>query len=53
MTLIAWAAIILALCTIIAAADALLEARDRRRRIQRLRERRAFLDSIEPKRWTT
>ena len=27
--------------------------RQRRRRVERLKERRAYLDSLEPKRWTT
>lgn len=27
------------------------ERRDRRRRIQRLRERRRYLDQVEPQRW--
>ncbi len=53
MTLILWAAIITLAATLIAGVDELLEARDRRRRIQRLRERRAYLDNVEPKRWTT
>ena len=53
MTLILWAAIILLAATLIAAVDELLERRDRRRRIQRLRERRAYLDTLEPRRWTT
>jgi len=53
MTLILWAAIILLAASLIAGVDEILERRDRRRRIQRLRERRAYLDQLEPKRWTT
>ncbi len=52
MTLIVWAAIILLAATLIAGVDEILDRRDRRRRIQRLRERRAYLDQLEPKRWT-
>ena len=29
------------------------DRRQRRRRIERLRERRRYLDGLEPKRWTT
>ena len=53
MTLILWAAIILLAATAIAAVDEILEARDRRRRMERLRQRRQFLNNAEPKRWTT
>jgi hypothetical protein len=39
-------------CALVAGVDELFDRRDRRRRIQRLRERRRYLDSLEPKRWT-
>lgn len=33
--------------------DELNDRRQKRRRIQRLKERRAYLDNVQPKRWTT
>lgn len=53
MPLILWLAIILLAATLIAGVDEYLAARDRRRRLQRLRDRRRYLDSLEPKRWTS
>jgi Flp pilus assembly protein TadB len=52
-TLIFWVAAIAIGCVLVAALADLEEKRQRARRIARLRERRAFLDTREPKRWTT
>lgn len=46
------AAAVLALATLIAYAADLHEKRDRRRRMERLIERRRYLDSLPPQRWT-
>jgi len=53
MTILIWLAIITLAAAAIAGVDEYLEHRDRKRRVQRLRERRAYLDSLEPKRWTS
>lgn len=52
MTLLAWAIIILLAATLIAGVDEYMEKRDRRRRLQRLRDRRRYLDSLPPQRWS-
>ena len=46
-------AAIFAACLIVAAIDEAWDTRQKRRRIERLRERRRHLNSVQPKRWTT
>lgn len=46
-----WLAIILLGCAFLVAIEELMERRERQRRIARLRERRQYLDQLEPRRW--
>ena len=46
-------AVILAFFATVAFVADTWERRERHRRIQRLRERRRYLDSLEPQRWQT
>ena len=46
-----WLFVIFAVCAALTLVAEWHEGRERRRRVERLRERRAYLDSVEPKRW--
>jgi hypothetical protein len=48
-----WIAAILGACATICWLEEWHDKRQRRRRVERLRERRRYLDEMEPKRWTT
>jgi hypothetical protein len=53
MTVFFWIAVTFGVCAIACAIDEWDAKRQERRRIQRLNERRQYLDNVEPRRWTT
>lgn len=52
ITLFFWLAVLGVGCVAVAVLADHFEERDRRRRIERLKTRRRYLDSLDPKPWT-